>query len=46
MSVFFSSPLLWRMLGGFAVGTVLTLGLGVVGEPAAPPSGVTLEVQS
>ena len=34
------------MVGGFAVGTVLTLGLNLAGDPPPPPSGTMLEVRS
>ncbi len=46
VSAFFSSPLLWRLVGGFAVGTVLTFGLSAVGQPTPPPGGTMLELRS
>ena len=40
------SPTLWRLLGGFAVGAVMTLGLSVGQDPAPTYEGTTLEVMS
>ena len=33
------SPILWRLVGGFAFGTALTWGLAIVGDPAPMPQG-------
>lgn len=40
------SPVLWRVLGGFAVGTLLTFGLSVGHEGALVPYGTTMELSS
>ncbi len=46
MRAFLTSSLFWRMAGGFAFGTVLTLGLGL--QPDAAPVSTTpgLEIVS
>ena len=46
MATVMSSPLLWRVIGGFAFGTILTLGLGTLGHAPPPSTGVQLEVRS
>ena len=46
MTTMISSPLLWRVLGGFAFGTALTLGLGTLGDAPQPLTGVQVELTS
>ncbi len=46
MTTMMASPLLWRVLGGFAFGTILTLGLGALGDAPPPPTGVQMELAS
>ena len=45
MRTLIHSPLLWRLVGGFAVGTAMTFGLAA--QDGAPPSpGAAVEMLS
>lgn len=46
MSQLLHSPFLWRIVGGFVFGSVLTLGLGTLGETPPPSTGATVELSS
>ena len=46
MRALLSSSVLWRVAGGFAFGTVLTLGCGLSSNPAPIAAGTGLEIVS